>query len=206
MIATTVLSIMLVLISVIIINIGNLYSKGINQSKVQDNARSIVDELVQGLQINNPGSVQVGANAICINNVRYSYVLHQQLAPNQHVLWRDVPSSLGSACPSANLSLPTPTTGDQGTELMIPGTRLANLTVQKTQNPNGEWYYVITFREVFGANDLLCSPTATPTNDCNLTTTSTALNNTDLQCKGFAGEQFCAVSALTTTATARVEQ
>jgi prepilin-type N-terminal cleavage/methylation domain-containing protein len=115
MIATAVLSTILVLVSSVMISIGNLYTKGINQARVQDNVRSITDQISQDVQLNN-GSVVTGAGtvtmgsqtpnvkSICIgSSIRYSFIIGYKIGPvtdsepapynaQSHipsVLWRD---------------------------------------------------------------------------------------------------------------------
>src|SRR5665213_2550121 len=51
MIATSVLSIILLLVTTMMISIGNLYYKGINQARVQDDVRTISDDLSSHLQL-----------------------------------------------------------------------------------------------------------------------------------------------------------
>src|SRR5689334_11132650 len=108
MIATAILSTILLLVTVLMINIGNLYYKGINQARVQDNVRSISDEVAQHLQLGDSFSQASGDNseqAYCVGTVRYTYVIGVQIgkpAPGasapayQHVLWRDDNPSPGS--------------------------------------------------------------------------------------------------------------
>ncbi len=52
MIATAVLSTILVMVTVVMVNIGSLYYKGINQARVQDDVRSIADEIIKNIQLN----------------------------------------------------------------------------------------------------------------------------------------------------------
>src|SRR3954468_10979744 len=101
MIATSVVSVLLLLATVIIIGIGNLYYKGISQSRVQDNVRSIADEISQQLRFSDQlyavDSPSGAIHAICIGKTRYTYTIGHQVGsdPNPpnfqspHVLWRE---------------------------------------------------------------------------------------------------------------------
>ncbi len=51
MIATTVVSVILLMVSIIMINIGGLYYKGFSQARTQDNLRSISDEVARQLAV-----------------------------------------------------------------------------------------------------------------------------------------------------------
>ena len=137
MIATAILSTMILIVTVLIVNIGNLYYKGINQSRIQDTARSISDQISQDLKYNGGrpsfsystesapnGSTSVYVYAYCVGNIRYTYVIGNQIGSGNdtnipptpqmpHVLWRDdssysgdvlSPNPLGSSCPPVNLA------------------------------------------------------------------------------------------------------
>ena len=45
MIATAILSTILLLVTTMMINIGNLYYKGVNQARVQDGVRTLADDV-----------------------------------------------------------------------------------------------------------------------------------------------------------------
>jgi prepilin-type N-terminal cleavage/methylation domain-containing protein len=52
MIATTVLSTLLVVVAIVMISIGKLYYKGLNQARLQDNTRNAVTAIAKQLQLN----------------------------------------------------------------------------------------------------------------------------------------------------------
>jgi prepilin-type N-terminal cleavage/methylation domain-containing protein len=108
MIALTVLSVILVIGTVIMIQIGSLYSKGVNAANLQSTARNIASDVTAAIQFStqapspctitpttcfaNPinaadtepriyttGGVTVSVNAFCIGSVRYSYVMNREL-------------------------------------------------------------------------------------------------------------------------------
>jgi prepilin-type N-terminal cleavage/methylation domain-containing protein len=224
MIATAVLSTMLVAVSVIMINIGNLYYKGVNQAKVQQASRDITAEIADSLQL----SVQTpraaadpttGAQAICIGTTRYTYIVGAQIGKPlhggstafKHVLWRDTIRS-ADTCLTANLTSDDPSihsdgvsgTDDasDGTELMIPHSRLINFSVSPLVSP-----YSIKVGVAYGDDELLCSPTKAGT--CNRATAmgdASDYQRGDLICKGAIthGDQFCSTSSVSTTAVQRL--
>ena len=226
MIATAVLSTILVLVTIIMISIGHLYYKGVSQARVQDDVRTIADELSQYLQLSNSTSIpvsQAGEQAYCIGSERFTYVLYKQIGtkPGQtpHVLWRDTDPSPGS-CPTGgplgsptglpNLSAATPSTG--GVELIAPNSRLTDFTVTAISAtlPSP---YSISVAVAYGDDDLVCDSGYHAPNDCSqqgLTVHMTNIVNHitapsgPIQCKGFTGDQFCATSSLTTTVAQRL--
>lgn len=220
MIATSVLSVMLVMTTIMMINIGNLYYKGINQARIQDNVRAITDELSKHLELGDSFfQVSNGAQtAYCVGPVRYTFLLNKEIGTNtatpdfqsRHVLWRDANPTPGSCSGASlpNLSAATPSAG--GTELVAPHTRLTNLTI------SGSSPYTITVGEAYGDNDLLCDNN-TP-NDCSRAssvftsvvprlaagTLSGPPTRFDIRCRGNTGQQFCATANLTTTVVRRL--
>lgn len=225
MIATSVLATILVTVSIIMISIGNLYYKGINQARVQDGTRSIADEISQRLQLSGLPPKQPaapdpnGTNAYCIGTTRYTYVIGVQIGTNgpgapspspipfQHVLWRDTIQS-ADTCQVATLTAANPSQGSDvgnsdakdGSELMVPNSRLINFSITPLSSP-----YTLALGIAYGDDDLLCSPSVPAS--CATTTAMTALSNYthgDLLCKGNAGDQFCSTSDLSTTVVQRL--
>jgi prepilin-type N-terminal cleavage/methylation domain-containing protein len=185
MISTAILSTILLLTTAVMLNIGKLYYKGVNQARVQDGSRAILDEVSQHLQFSDQ-ALQAGHSNIggvdtsvyCIGNTRYSYVKNIQIGQIKHVLWRDTPSAGCVATSPANLTLATPSTG--GTELIPPNSRLTEFSIT-IASP-----YTVAIGVAYGDDDLL-----------NLT----GINTT---CKGGHEDQYCATAHLTTTVVKRL--
>lgn len=196
MIATTILSVILVIVTITMISIGNLYYKGINQARVQDSVRNITDEVSQQLQLSvlppetpliNPvtarrGVVSAQVYAYCIGTTRYSFILNQQIGSDTtksqvpHVLWRD--STPPSGCTQNVGLLNAALTG--GTELIAPNSRLTGLTISLASP------YRLSVSEAYGDSDLL------------------NLSGFNTTCKGQTGDQFCSTASLTTTVVQRI--
>ncbi|HVV25452.1 MAG TPA: prepilin-type N-terminal cleavage/methylation domain-containing protein [Candidatus Saccharimonadales bacterium] len=203
MIATAVLSTIILLVTVLMINVSNLYYKGINQSRAQDNARSIVDDVASHLQLSDhspSGPVSqtypqhdVNATTIyayCIDNIRYSFATGIQMGSTvgdytlQHILWRDTISS-GAGCVPADLTQSNPsatTGGSNGAELVAAKSRLSTFSINPVTSP-----YVVTVGVAYGDDDLLNNPAST-----------------NPLCKGGTGDQFCATARLQVTVTKRL--
>lgn len=191
MIATSVLSTILLMASIILISIGNLYYKGVNQSSVQDNTRSIVDDVAQHLKLGvnvvsavpmAQGSPTSTVSAFCVDNTRYTYALGVRAAQSttlQHILWRDTILP-GATCMPALLTAPDPSTTNNGkpgtgTEISATNTRLTEFSVT-TSSP-----YTVTVGVAFG------DPTLS----------SSAIGN-NVVCLGTNVDQFCSTAYLTT--------
>lgn len=203
MIATTVLSVLLLLATVIMMSIGSLYKKGINQSNVQDAARTIMDSISQDIEMSN-GTISRQANgftkSICVNSTRYTYIEGVKIGDTyqstsyQHGLWRDT----SSTCSPVDLSQAAPS--PDGVEMIPSNSRLTQLDVSGTAP------FSINVGVAYGDDDLLCDD-GTP-GDCSSNLTSTVLQNPvgQILCKGRKSDQFCAAANLTTAVSPRLSQ
>jgi prepilin-type N-terminal cleavage/methylation domain-containing protein len=190
LIATAVFSTILVAVSAMMIKIGNLYYKGINQSRIQHNVRNITDEIASQLKLSDATSLQhpslLGSIQVyCIGSLRYTYILNREIpfdnstgVVTAHALWRDTTN--GSCVP--NSSFPSnpdaDPNGSNGIELVASHARLTQLDIS-SDSP-----YTITVALAYGDSDLL-----TPDGK---------------RCRGQSGDQFCATAHLTTSAVRRV--
>jgi prepilin-type N-terminal cleavage/methylation domain-containing protein len=218
MIATTVLSVILLLVTTMMISIGNLFYKGINQARVQDDTRNITDEIAQYLQLSGtaplPGidSGNPDISVYCVGDTRYSYAQRVQIGHQKagagpiyrHVIWRDTPS--GGCDPTHGANLQSPFLSG-GTELIAPNSRLTDFSISATSP------YVISVGIAYGDDDLLCDNGWNAPPDCATSGVSGhmqqiwsgLINPTgQISCKGSTGDQFCATATLTTTVANRL--
>ncbi len=203
MIATSILSIILLMVTVVITNIGNLYYKGINQSAIQNDARTIVGQISEDIQFSGNTPVTCiqaplpGANCpaslagqkvyvTCIGSVRYTYVQKVKLGTKigattfNHVIWRDTPNSCDPTT-GANLSALNPSIAAyKGAELISSNSRLTNLLVGSNQPTS------LIIGIAYGDDDLL------------------NLSASPVTCNGGAGDKFCATANLQTVVMQRV--
>lgn len=214
MIATAVLSTLLVLVTVLLIGIGRLYYKGIGQSSTQAAARTIMDDVVQRIRSTSTNVTSkskaygaVTVKSYCVGNTIYSYVLNKELGASggvQHVLWRSTTND--PACTPADLTASTLESSDpNGTELMPPRSRLTQFDIQGNALTPG--VYTINLYLAVGEDDQLCdNGNDTHPSDCDSSTPSTRLNNPygTVLCKSQAGDQFCALASLNSTAVHRL--
>lgn len=212
MIATAVLSVVLVMITVIMLNIGHLYYKGINQARIQDNTRAVSDDIAQHLKLGD-NFFHVGGSAVgayCLGDMRYTYVLYRQISDSpdptqsEHVLWRDKNPTPGS-CPTTLVDMTAQTPTANGTELISPNSRLTAFSI------NASTAYNISVGEAYGDNDLICDNASV--GDCAYQGVSNHMlqiisgniaPSGEIHCKGSTGDQFCATSSLNTTVVRRL--
>ena len=197
MIAMAVLSVVLLVVTLAMLNIGNLYNKGINQAKVQNAARSLSDEISSHLQIMSQGASpvpsvvgqvnvegqNVDVSVACMGDTRYTFVIGVQQGSNStaeqpqipHVLWRDKCEG-----PTPNLAASVPSSN--GTELVPNRARLTQFEV------SGTGVYNVKVGIAYGDNDLLTDPPS----------------GANVRCKSGANTKFCATAYLNTKVASRL--
>ena len=221
MVALSVFAVILMMSTVIMINIANLYNKGVNEANLQNTSRNIISDISSSIQftgnISDPtgcngtltacwaqqysyeiGSTSSYANvySYCIGSTRYSYVLDTENgtnAPNQlpHVLWRDTLKNI-STCPTLDLTSSSGPSSDSnavpgsGFDMLPPHMRIDKFFVDQTGPNSG--LYAVDIWIAYGDDDLL-----------------TIASDGSATCSGGVGTQFCAVSALNTTVTKRLD-
>lgn len=212
MVATVVFSVILLVLTNGIIQMGRTYSRGLTESKTNDITRTALDDISQAIQFSGGTITGVSPAALltspdgstrgfCINGRMYSFRQGVKVTAGAHGL---VASNPGTCAGQQPQNLPTVAAGSQ--ELLGENMRVANLTVaQSATNPQ---LYTISLRVVNGDDDLLCDLTPAPGN-CSASATMTSLAiiaaAEDLSCKNLrAGAQFCAVSELNTTVERRL--
>lgn len=223
LIATAILSVILLLITTMMISIGNLYYKGINGARVQDAVRNITDGISHDLQLTNQhvvssaGTSSAGAAEIayCVADVRYTVSIGHQITSGaatgtqvKHVLWRDTLTSNGACAPvDLNQAAPNaaaPLNGTNGAELIPVNSRLTNFNVTTLTAFPGT--YNISVGVAYGDDDLICSTDValSCTLDGPMTLTDYYNPANHFLCKGKKGGQFCATAALNTTVVQRI--
>lgn len=207
MMATLVFGLILLVIASAIIRFTQTYYKGVTETNLQNTARTIVDQISQGIQfaggdVFTPGGYTGhGPYRFCIGNEGYTFVRGAKLNSsvinptsdtNVFMYTENMPG-----CSSAAVTEPRNT---GGRELLQQRMRISKISVAQL---SGSSLYTINLRLVYGDDDLLCDKDTA--GDCALRTLSPNLQKPNLTCKEVrSGSQFCAVSEITTTVSRRV--
>lgn len=210
MTATVVFSVILLLVSTGIIKIGNAYYKSVLQSRTQETARNIIDEISRGIQFSgeqvrvgdvydaasDPYPKSGGKYGFCVNGTRYAYILNKQLATSPSGADQVAATliSYDGACNTFTVDNVTLTTGK---ELLGVGMRLTDLNIDDNGDTDASTFR-ITVGIASGEYDLL----ADKYKNLDGTVGTDGLYDT---CKGGAGSQYCAVSKLSTIVQKRVK-
>ena len=194
------------------IGLQRLYYKGVSQENVQDNVRTIIDDVNQEIQtsnstpdvtwapdiyrfnasFNNNPPTTYHVNAVCIGTVRYVYIVGLQVSTNSplpanqiaQALWRD--TTPGGGCGSSVPQIDTATPSDGGLGYVAAGSRLTAFQISLQSNGN----YAVTVSIADGSDDLL---------NTNINTSN------NVHCTGGSGDQFCATASLMTEVGQRVQ-
>lgn len=217
MIALSIISTILVMSTVLLMQIGRLYTKGVNQANLQNATRNVVNDISSAIQFSGSTPVTCGGScnatynsvpvsSICIHRVRYTFVLHRELGVDSaansvagtsagvntpHVLWRDTMASEGS-CPVLNITSSGLNGSGFPTNSSSDGYEMVPQHVRLTnfslaENPSGSGVYEIKAWMAYGDSDLVIENSGKPS------------------CSGDRGTQFCAISILTTSAAKRIQ-
>ena len=175
LISTTVFSVILLLCTFGLVQVGRNYYRGATITRTQNVARSVMSTLTQSIQFS--GSDAVGtlpstgtptsSGTFCIGSLGYTYKLNTQVGNNG-----------GYALKTSECINGTPSNNKQ-TELLGKGMSLRTFTIVKSGD-----YYTIDLLIAYGDSDLL---------------------NAQGLCNGGAGSQFCATSSLKTTVHRRLK-
>ena len=203
MIASVVFATVLLLAMVGVTRIGRMYYKGISQSRAQEAARRLSDDIVSQLQfgkgdiepVSIPSTTRNGGESeiFCIGEYRYKLTYNRQLnSTNPEVFIREVKN--GASC---ELDESVDPFDNEKTELLPKDMRITKFNI----TPNGaqdDQRWVVDIKIVFGDEDLLEYPAGAGSNDLPAKYEAAI-------CKGqIAGGEFCAASQLTTTVLRRL--
>ncbi len=216
LIATVVFSVILLVVTAAIIQVGRMYYKGYISSRTQQASRAVIDDISRSIQfsdisnvtIHEPGSGDVPPiSAYCFGPNRFTFVrggqLDSQAESNsydqtnkkvRHVLWQDNIGSLGCSDYLPQLQFEDPyqnysesvTSDFNGRELLDNDMRLQDLSVGQEGSSD---LFRIHVKVVYYASPDLLDNFEDPN-----------------ACKGsVVGGQWCAISDLTTVVYSRAE-
>ena len=186
MVATTVFSIVMLIGLAAVTQIGKMYYKGVVTSQTQEVARAISNNIAQSVQLSSGEitSPSGASGSFCVGNVRYSYVLDQEIEIDQpHILWSDTLDNCKNvAHPSLLVPMTATPGGVDGKELMGQNMRLSTITLTQFGTTS---LYDLTVGVIYGdTGTLLASHQA---------------------CSGsYLTAQFCAVTNISTTVKKRL--
>jgi prepilin-type N-terminal cleavage/methylation domain-containing protein len=210
MFATMAFSVILLVLTAAVVQIGKMFYKGVISSRTQDSARTVIDdvsrpiqfsaELVKRIPPSSPTASKPAIGVVCVGTQRYTYALNAQLDTSvpvgvykggngagsdhrfRYALWVD--DFAGAACTPADLTA----TLTDGKELLGDNARLTKFDVTPGGSLN---LWRVDVGVLYGDDDLIQF--------------SDGSNNTPVRCTGnVAGSQWCALAELTTQVNQRL--
>lgn len=175
LIATSVFSVILLLCTFGLIQVGKSYYKGVALTRTQNVARNVMGTLTQSIQFSGEtptgtlpgGLVPIPSESFCFGSLRYQYKLNSKVGTSGGYALRT------SDCTQDALTA-------KQTELLGKGMSLQTFSVQPVVNdPNS---YTISIKILYGDTDQLDNG----------------------NCKSGAGSQFCATASLNTIVHRRI--
>jgi prepilin-type N-terminal cleavage/methylation domain-containing protein len=200
MIALTALSLILVMSTVIMMRLGDIYTKGVTMANLQNNTRNLSGDIASALQFSandlkcKPEGCGAGTTKVqCIGATRYTYILNEPLGfdssneeEHKHVLWRDTMSN-STECNPLDLNDDIPSddvSNNDGAELLQEHVRLSRFSIDEVPDESGT--FRIEIWTAYGDDDLV-------------------LESPELACRSDRGSDFCALSKISTTVIKRLE-
>lgn len=229
LIAVTVFSMVLILITTGVLRFTRQYYKGVIEGQTQDVARAIIDDATKSIQFS-AGSVATltdgsgNPTGYCLGSAkRYSFILNSQVTDpstplkihqSPHAFIADTVSPCSGSTTAINVATidvggKNPLSGfSNAREMLGEHMRLAKFSIS-----GGQDVWTVSVRVVYGDDDLLCIPGAAAATNADCTTSpSGPLSDTlsptqlaNLTCRTTDGSQFCAVSELTTNIDKRIK-
>ena len=206
MIATVIFTFILLIATAGIIRIGELYSKGINQSRTQESLRGISDEITRAVQfadgtkVPDPAVVsQVMVDRYCIGDTVYTVYFDQPFKQNSNAslnnptdnqtgLWAERLSD-GVSCECVLTSCGV----DEVIQLLGENMRVLRLDVSQLGSTVKAWKANISI--AYGDDDLLTHFNDDGTSVETIDTLPHKTRAKTAGCKsGVAGSQFCAIA------------
>lgn len=202
MIATSIFSVILLVMSFGAVSIGRVYYKGIKSSNTQSVTRKIADDLAQSIQfssskvVTTPTQEEKDKNLrkfdiFCIDGKKYSYILNRQVAVSQaeHVFISEVDPNCNASSPSslnADGNIASGTT--EYSDLIGKSMRLSDIEIYQDTNSSN---FVVTVRVASGDDDLIEDAKGVKSNE-------PGYDSSTARCISGSGSQYCAVSNLYT--------
>lgn len=176
MIATTMFTVILLLCTYGLVEIGKIYYKGIITSRTQTVARGVIDSVSQTIQFSGSDTMQSIPNtAYCFGNTRYTYQINNRVSSTGNALLLE---DIGTNPCSSGASTVRK-------ELLGEGMRLTRFNITQL----GGNYFQVNIGIAYGEDDVLNLSLASP--DYGL-------------CIGNIGNQFCSTSSVSTTVFKRI--
>jgi prepilin-type N-terminal cleavage/methylation domain-containing protein len=201
LVASTIFSIVLVVIVSSFLQVGRMFYKGVSINNTNEATRNLVDDITNDARFSNffdagnttqPTLPPNAKHYFCIGSHRYTYLLNTQVKDadinaTAASMAAGIVQDTANGCPDLSVA------GTNPTQVLGPGMRLNLLNVGK--NNSGSGLLIHAHVIFYGADDTVFASTSNAPN---------AINAPDAYCSGnLLSTQFCAMSDISTNVTLR---
>ena len=182
LIATSVFSILLVILLTSLLRISQMFYKGVNMSRTQETARNVLQYITDDLQFYKQPPV-IGSNYFCIGNHRYAYQLGNQVGTSGYGILKE---DMSTCKPVTGSGSQAP--GPGAVELLDKGMQVNNLVVDPISGGSTSVHLFVV--QYGNDNSVLISPSGY----------SPAWKAPDALCSGPpSSSQFCSTAEYNST-------
>ena len=195
LIATAVFSMVLLLCATAVVQVGQIFYKGVITNRTQETSRKVINDIIGAIQYGDSNlshqKVPVsGGFAECVGTLRYTYLLSKSVGTasgqSPHVLWKN---RIGSPGPGSCAANPVNMNSPAGAGEELLGTNMRLKDFQIIPLTGSSWQTTVTV--AYGATD-------------NVFALNAGVPDYGHCVQRNIGGQFCAVSSITSYATERL--
>jgi prepilin-type N-terminal cleavage/methylation domain-containing protein len=206
MVATTLFSIVLVVIVASFLQVGRMFYKGVSIDNTNESARTLVDDVANDIRLSgyfDPGNTLVtpapATQYFCVGPHRYTFKLRTQVKDTDiSSTAQTMQGGIIQDSTNQNCQDPSTLTGTDPSQILGPDMRLNALDV--VANAANTSIRVHTHIIFYGADDSVFSSVSHPNNTD--TDHAAAINDADAYCSGnLLSTQFCAMADISTNVT-----
>jgi prepilin-type N-terminal cleavage/methylation domain-containing protein len=191
LVATTIFSIVLVVIVASFLQIGRMFYKGVSVNNVNESARGLVDDISNDVRLADASTnIHVSTDTadttikyFCAGQHRYTFILNQQVRGSIGVLAKDIKAGIVQDVTGGVCQQPSTLDGNSPRQVLGPDMQLNALDIAQTGTSVSIHAHVI----FYGVDDSVFNP---------------SINDPAAYCSGnLLSTQFCAMSDIKTNVT-----
>jgi prepilin-type N-terminal cleavage/methylation domain-containing protein len=209
LVATTIFSIVLVVIVASFLQVGRMFYKGVSINNTNEAARNLVDDIANDVRLSKsslyadpaPDSADSSKKFFCVGQHRYTYKLNTQVRDNDinptsgNISARTMSAGVVQDSTGGNCQDPSHLNGTNASQVLGPDMRLNALDVAK--NATGSAVRIHAHILFYGTDDNVFSSIAHPAD--NDTDHAASLSDPKAFCSGnLLSTQFCSVADIDT--------
>jgi prepilin-type N-terminal cleavage/methylation domain-containing protein len=191
LIATTIFSIVLVVIVASFLQIGRMFYKGVSINNTNESTRALVDDISTDVRLADSPNIPQGVETVagvtkkyfCVGQHRYTYILNKQVKDSVATLAKNMQAGLIQDVTGGACQQPSSLDGNNARQVLGPDMQLNALDITQT----GSSVIIHAHIIFYGVDDSVFTP---------------SVNDPAAYCSGsLLGTQFCAMADIKTNVT-----